>query len=116
MPPDDDSEIFIRKLDCSEWHQTPANEIWMDVSIETAHEWEWAYWKTIKPHWMPLPTSHELPEPTEVKPEELIFTDVNFDSVDGVWIPKAGQIFIKDELTQEMVEVFLNAEIKEPPK
>lgn len=48
MPPDDDSEVFLRKLDCSEWQQTTAREIWMDVSLETAHEWEWAYWKTVK--------------------------------------------------------------------
>lgn len=47
MPPDTDEEIFIRKIDGSEWQQTPANEIWLDVSKDTAHEWEWAFWKTI---------------------------------------------------------------------
>ncbi len=48
MPPDTDEEIFLRKLDCTEWQQTPANEIWLDISIASAYEWEWAYWKTIK--------------------------------------------------------------------
>ena len=47
MPPDTDEEIFIRKLDCTEWQQTPANEIWVDISKDNAYEWEWAYWKTI---------------------------------------------------------------------
>ena len=41
MPPDDDSEIFIRKLNCSEWQQTPANEIWFDVAPKESYQWEW---------------------------------------------------------------------------
>ena len=41
MPPDDDSEIFIRKLNCSEWQQTPANEIWLDVDPKELYQWEW---------------------------------------------------------------------------
>lgn len=42
MPPDDDSEIFIRKLlNCSEWQQTPANEIWLDIDPDELYQWEW---------------------------------------------------------------------------
>ena len=48
LPPDDDVEIFVRKIDASEWHQCPANECWFDVPYESRHEWEWALWKTIK--------------------------------------------------------------------
>lgn len=47
MPPDNDEEIFIRKVDGSEWHQTPANEIYFEVSTDEIDKWEWAYWKTI---------------------------------------------------------------------
>lgn len=41
MPPDDDREIFIRKLNCSEWQQTPANEIWFDIDPDELYQWEW---------------------------------------------------------------------------
>ena len=41
MPPDDDSEIFIRKLNCIEYQQTPANEIWFDVDPEDLYKFEW---------------------------------------------------------------------------
>ena len=41
MPPDDDSEIFIRKLNCSEWQQTPSNEIWLDIDPDELYQWEW---------------------------------------------------------------------------
>ena len=41
MPPDDDREIFIRKIDSVEIQQTPANEIWYDINPEDVNGWEW---------------------------------------------------------------------------
>ena len=41
MPPDDDIEILIRKVDCVDFIQTPANEIWYDINDEELHRWEW---------------------------------------------------------------------------
>jgi len=38
---DDDREIFICKLNCSEWQQTPANEIWLDIDPDELYQWEW---------------------------------------------------------------------------
>ena len=42
MPPDDDSEILIRKAGCIDFIQTPANEIWYDINPEDVNGWEWA--------------------------------------------------------------------------
>ena len=42
MPPDNDNEIFIRRLGSSEQLLTPANEIWYDIRKNAMHEWEWA--------------------------------------------------------------------------
>ena len=41
MPPDDDIEILIRKVDCVDFIQTPANEIWYDINPEGVNGWEW---------------------------------------------------------------------------
>ena len=41
MPPDDDSEILIRKAGCIDFIQTPANEIWYDINPEDVNGWEW---------------------------------------------------------------------------
>ena len=41
MPPDDDIEILIRKVDCVDFIQTPANEIWYDINPEDVNGWEW---------------------------------------------------------------------------
>jgi len=37
----DDSEILIRKIDCVDFIQTPANQIWLDINPEEVHRWEW---------------------------------------------------------------------------
>ena len=42
MPPDDDREIFIRKIDSVEIQQTPANEIWYEIDSQEEDQWEWA--------------------------------------------------------------------------
>jgi len=42
IPPDNESEIFIRRLDTSEQFLTPSNEIWFDISTKTMCEWEWS--------------------------------------------------------------------------
>ena len=41
MPPDDDIEILIRNVDCVDFIQTPANEIWYDINPEDVNGWEW---------------------------------------------------------------------------
>lgn len=48
MPPDDDSEIFIKRKSTGESIQTPAREIWFDINPDMLDDWEWAPWEIIK--------------------------------------------------------------------
>ena len=47
MPPVDETEIVIRRVN-SPWtkgievYQTPADQLWMEVSEENIQDWEWS--------------------------------------------------------------------------
>lgn len=47
MPPVDETEIVIRRVNSpwktgTEVYQTPADQLWMEVSEENVQDWEWS--------------------------------------------------------------------------